>query len=85
MKFIYSYLINRKQKAKVGNDFMKLGILEEDSTQGSVLVPHLLNVHIIKMSLTIDFTIEADFADDTILHVTEKKCEMLSINQTIAY
>lgn len=85
LKFVYSYLINRKQKAKVGNDFMKLGILEEGFPQGPVLVPHFLNVHIIKMSLTIDFTIEADFADDTTVHVTEKKCGRLSINQMLAY
>ena len=77
LKFIYSYLTNRKQRTKVNNSFSSWKYIESGVPQGSILGPLLFNIYINDIFwFTPDIAI-TNYADDTTPYATEKNIDKL--------
>ena len=77
LKFIYSYLRDRKQRTKVNNCYRSLRDVLYGVPQGSILGPLLLNIFINDIFFFIDKTKLTSYADDNIAYCTEKTLELL--------
>ena len=66
-KLLASYLSDRKQRVKIGNDRSKWRPLEKGVPQGSILGPLLFNIFINDMFYFIEKCVLYNFADDNSL------------------
>ena len=77
LKFIYSYLRDRKQRTRVNNCYISWRDVLYGLPQGSILRPSLFNIFINDIFFFIDKTILASYADDNTAYCTEKTGELL--------
>ena len=66
MNLIKSYLSNRQQRTKVGNNLSEWRKIKDGVPQGSILGPLLFNIYISDLFLITEETNVANYADDTL-------------------
>ena len=69
LRLIFDYLTNRKQRAKIGNDYSSWREILYDVLQGSILGQILFNIFICDLFLITDDFEMANYADDTTPYV----------------
>ena len=71
VKFLFSYLNNRKHRTKIINEYSSWENLSYGVPYGSISGPFLFNVYMIDLFFSINFDV-ASYADDTTQYVSEK-------------
>ena len=69
LRLMFDYLTNRKQRAKIGNDYSSWREILYGVLQGSILGQILFNIFICDLFLITDDFEMANYADDTTPHV----------------
>ena len=72
LKFIHSYLKNRKQRTKVGSAYSKWQEIKHGVPQGSILGPLLFNIFLNHIFYFIKDICIANYADDNTPYATNK-------------
>ena len=84
VRYIYSYLTNRKQRVKINSSFSEWSRIKYGVPEGSILGPLLFNIYICDLFFNIIDIDVANYADDTTPYVyestIEKVIEKLEIN-----
>ena len=75
LRFIYSYLTDRKQRAKVNGSFSEWQETKLGVPQGSVLGPLLFNIYINDLFYLLKNTDICNYADDTTIYVCNNQLE----------
>ena len=78
LRFIYSYMRERKQRTKVNNSYSSWRDVIYGVPQGSILGPLIFNIFINDIFFFIEKTKLANYADDNTLYCTEKTLELLT-------
>ena len=77
LKYIYSYLSNRKQRIKVNNTFSEWCNIVSGVPQGSILGPLLFNIYVNDMFYFIRDSDIANYEDDTTPYTINKSMDSL--------
>ena len=78
LKFIRSYLKERKQRTKVGSDYSRWLEIKCGVPQGSILGPLLFNIFINDICFSIKEILIANYADDNTTYANDKNVTELS-------
>ena len=78
LRLLSDYLSNRKQRIKVENVFSKWQNIETGVAQRSILGPLLFNIFICDLSLILDDTYFASYADDNALYTINQNTDSVT-------
>lgn len=75
LKYMYSYLIGRKQRCQVNGKYSEWECLEVGVPQGSILGPLLFNIFINDLLLSLNYCSLSNYADDNVLYAISPSLE----------
>ena len=82
LEFIYSYLLNRKQRTKINNSFSSWADITSGIPQGSILGPLLFNIYLNDIFFFINESTLTNYADDNTPYAVNPNLDAL-INSLI--
>ena len=77
LRLIYSYLLGRKQRVKIDNEYSTWQEILFGVPQGSILGPLLFNIHMCDLFFVAELADIASYADDTTPHVCLEDIDMI--------